>query len=164
MFAFIAPNVYIWLEFPAFLQDGGNLTEAKKIRILLAKPGLDGHDRGVKVVAQALLEAGFEVIYTGLHQTVDQIVQAALQEDPDVIGLSILSGAHLPICEKLIAEFKHNNLGDIPLVIGGVIPDEDREELKGMGISAIYTAGAKFDLIARELAQVVESQLPQKKL
>jgi len=158
MFAFIAPNVYIWLEFPDFSRGDGHLTEAKKIRILLAKPGLDGHDRGVKVIAQALLEAGFEVIYTGLHQTVEQIVQAALHEDPDVIGLSILSGAHLPICEKLITKLRQSGLGDIPLVIGGVIPDEDQEKLRAMGVLTIYTAGSKFDQIAKELERIASTR------
>lgn len=130
------------------------MEQVKKFRILLAKPGLDGHDRGAKVVAQALMDAGFEVIYTGLHQTVAQIVQAALQEDPDVIGLSILSGAHLPICEKLVLELKQKGIHDIPIVLGGVIPIEDHERLRKLGIAAIYTAGARFDHIAREIAQV----------
>ncbi len=128
----------------------------RKIRILLAKPGLDGHDRGAKVVAQALIDAGFEVIYTGLHQTIDQIILAALQEDPDIIGLSILSGAHLPICETLIRRLRENRLGDIPVVVGGVIPLPDHERLKRIGVAAVFTAGAKFDHIARTLKTLVE--------
>src|SRR5512136_1444912 len=97
----------------------------KTIRILVAKPGLDGHDRGAKVVAQALRDAGMEVIYTGLHQTVDQIIYAAVQEGVDVIGLSIMSGAHLPICQKLVHKMKEKKIEDIMLLVGGVIPKRD---------------------------------------
>lgn len=130
----------------------------RKIRVLLAKPGLDGHDRGAKVVAQGLIEAGFEVIYTGLHQTIEQIVQAAIQEDPDVIGLSILSGAHLPICSKLLSRLKEENLSEIPVVVGGVIPKADQPKLKDMGIAAIFTVGSKFDAIVNNVKQIVESK------
>lgn len=133
------------------------VTEKKKIRILLAKPGLDGHDRGAKVVAQALMDAGFEVIYTGLHQTVQQIVQAALQEDPDVIGLSILSGAHIPICQRIIAQLNAADLADIPLVIGGVIPKSDFNKMASMGVKAIFTAGAKFEDIAEKITAITTS-------
>lgn len=129
----------------------------RKIRVLLAKPGLDGHDRGAKVIAQGLLDAGFEVIYTGLHQTIEQIVQAAIQEDPDVIGLSILSGAHLPICSKLVSRLKEENLAEIPVVVGGVIPRADQMTLKDLGVAAIFTAGSKFDEIAGTLKQIVET-------
>ena len=97
----------------------------KRIRILVAKPGLDGHDRGAKVVAQALRDAGMEVIYTGLHQTIDQIINTALQEDVDVIGLSIMSGAHLPICEKLMKKMKEKKMEETLVVVGGVIPKRD---------------------------------------
>jgi methylmalonyl-CoA mutase C-terminal domain/subunit len=128
----------------------------RKIRVLLAKPGLDGHDRGVKVVAQALIETGHEVIYTGLHQTIDQIVNAALQEDPDIIGLSILSGAHLPICEKLLENLKGKQLGDIPIVVGGVIPLSDHPALKKMGVAEIFTAGSTFDQIADKVARIAQ--------
>jgi methylmalonyl-CoA mutase C-terminal domain/subunit len=134
----------------------GALLKRRKIRILLAKPGLDGHDRGAKVVAQALIDAGFEVIYTGLHQTIDQIIQAALQEDPDLIGLSILSGAHLPICETLIRRLKEKGLTDIPVVVGGVIPLQDHEKLKNIGVAAVFTAGSKFNHIAETLRTLVE--------
>ena len=130
----------------------------EKIRILLAKPGLDGHDRGAKVVAQTLLEAGFEVIYTGLHQTVEQIVQAAMQEDPDVIGLSVLSGAHLPICEKLFVELEARDMGDVPVVIGGVIPAEDHPKLKALGVKAIFTAGARFEHITAQIRQLIATK------
>ena len=104
----------------------------KKIRILVAKPGLDGHDRGAKVVAQALRDAGMEVIYTGLHQTIDQIINTAIQEDVDVIGLSIMSGAHLPICEKLMKKMKEKKIDDIMVVVGGVIPKRDIPLLQKM--------------------------------
>ncbi len=131
----------------------------RKIRILLAKPGLDGHDRGVKVVAQALIEAGFEVIYTGLHQSIDGIAQAAIQEDPDLIGLSILSGAHLPICEKLIQKLRDSDLGEVPVVVGGVIPKQEFALLESIGIKAVFTAGASFEDIAEKINQIVETNL-----
>jgi len=117
----------------------------KKIRILVAKPGLDGHDRGAKVVAQALRDAGMEVIYTGLHQTIDQIINTALQEDVDVIGLSIMSGAHLPICEKLVKKMKEKKLDDILVVVGGVIPKRDISPLQKIGIQGIFPGGTPFD-------------------
>ena len=117
----------------------------KTIRILVAKPGLDGHDRGAKVVAQALRDAGMEVIYTGLHQTIDQIVNTALQEGVDVIGLSIMSGAHLPICEKLAKKMKEKKIEDILLVVGGVIPKRDIPVLQKIGINGIFPGGTPFD-------------------
>ena len=117
----------------------------KRIRILVAKPGLDGHDRGAKVVAQALRDAGTEVIYTGLHQTVDQIIQTAMQEAVDVIGLSILSGAHLPICKKLVEKMKQKSMDDILLVVGGVIPKRDIPLLQKIGIQGIFPGGTPFD-------------------
>ena len=117
----------------------------KRIRIMVAKPGLDGHDRGAKVVAQALRDAGMEVIYTGLHQTVDQIVHTALQESVDVIGLSIMSGAHLPICEKLLRKMKEFKIKDIRVVVGGVIPKRDIPLLQKMGIQGIFPGGTPFD-------------------
>jgi methylmalonyl-CoA mutase C-terminal domain/subunit len=117
----------------------------KKIRILVAKPGLDGHDRGAKVVAQALRDAGMEVIYTGLHQTTDQIINTAIQEGVDVIGLSIMSGAHLPICEKLMKEMKKKEIDDILVVIGGVIPKRDISPLQKIGIQGIFPGGTSFD-------------------
>ncbi|MEW6374871.1 MAG: cobalamin B12-binding domain-containing protein [Thermodesulfobacteriota bacterium] len=117
----------------------------KKIRILVAKPGLDGHDRGAKVVAQALRDAGMEVIYTGLHQTLDQIIYTAIQEDVDVIGLSIMSGAHLPICEKLVKKMEEKKIEDILVVVGGVIPKRDIPQLQKMGIGGIFPGGTPFD-------------------
>lgn len=117
----------------------------RKIRILVAKPGLDGHDRGAKVVAQALRDAGMEVIYTGLHQTVDQIINTAIQEDVDVIGLSIMSGAHLPICEKLMKKMKEKKVDDVMVVVGGVIPKRDIPSLQEIGIQGIFPGGTPFD-------------------
>ena len=117
----------------------------KRIRILIAKPGLDGHDRGAKVVAQALRDAGMEVIYTGLHQTIDQITNTAVQESVDVIGLSIMSGAHLPICKKLKKEMKKKKIDDIMVVVGGVIPKRDIPKLKKNGIEGIFPGGTPFD-------------------
>ena len=115
--------------------------EGKKIRILIAKPGLDGHDRGAKVVARALRDAGMEVIYTGLRQTPEQIVETAIQEDVDVIGLSILSGAHTHLFPKVMELLKENNIEDIIVMGGGVIPEEDIPELKKIGIAEVFTPG-----------------------
>jgi methylmalonyl-CoA mutase C-terminal domain/subunit len=115
--------------------------EGKKIRVLIAKPGLDGHDRGAKVVARALRDAGMEVIYTGLRQTPEQIVETAIQEDVDVIGLSILSGAHTHIFPKVMELLKENDIKDIVVMGGGVIPEEDIPELKKVGIAEIFTPG-----------------------
>jgi len=115
--------------------------EGKKIRVLIAKPGLDGHDRGAKVVARALRDAGMEVIYTGLRQTPEQIVETAIQEDVDVIGLSILSGAHTHLFPKVMELLKENNIKDIIVMGGGVIPKEDIPELKKVGIAEIFTPG-----------------------
>jgi len=121
----------------------------RKIRVLLAKPGLDGHDRGAKVVAHAMREAGMEVIYTGLHQTVASIVNQALQEDVDVIGLSIMSGAHIPICRKLMGMIKEQGLDDKLVAVGGVIPNKDIPALKEMGIQGIFPGGSYFnDIVA----------------
>ena len=117
----------------------------RKIRILLAKPGLDGHDRGAKIVALALRDAGMEVIYTGLHQDLEQIITAAGQETVDVIGLSIMSGAHIPICTRLLEMMKTAGLDDIKLVVGGVIPDRDIAVLQQMGVAGIYPGGTSFD-------------------
>ncbi len=126
----------------------------RKIRVMVAKPGLDGHDRGAKVVAQALKEAGMEVIYTGLHQTIDQIIQTALQEDVDVIGLSILSGAHLPICEELIKKMKEKGMTDVKVAVGGVIPNRDVEKLKALGVDAVFPGGTPFDAIVEEIGKI----------
>jgi methylmalonyl-CoA mutase C-terminal domain/subunit len=117
----------------------------KTIRILIAKPGLDGHDRGVKVVAQLLRDAGMEVIYTGLHQTVEQIIETAVQEDVSVIGLSILSGAHFPITKKLMEGLKKNAMNDILIIVGGNIPKRDIDDLQALGVSGVFPTGAKFE-------------------
>jgi len=115
---------------------------AGPIRVVVAKPGLDGHDRGAKVVARALRDAGMEVIYTGLHQTPEQIVEAALQEDADGIGLSILSGAHMTLCAKLLELLKERDALDIAVFVGGIIPDGDIPELRKLGVAQIFTPGA----------------------
>ncbi|GAA2744707.1 MULTISPECIES: cobalamin B12-binding domain-containing protein [Kitasatospora] len=111
------------------------------IRVVVAKPGLDGHDRGAKVIARALRDAGMEVIYTGLHQTPEQIVDTAIQEDADGIGLSILSGAHMTLCARVIELLKERDAEDIKVFCGGIIPDEDITELKAMGVADIFTPG-----------------------
>jgi len=131
----------------------------KRIRILVAKPGLDGHDRGAKVVAQALRDAGMEVIYTGLHQTVDQIVNTAIQEDVDVIGLSIMSGAHLPICEKLLKEMKKKKIDDIMVVVGGVIPKRDIPKLQKIDIEGIFPGGTPFAESIRWIKEHVKTTI-----
>ena len=114
----------------------------KKIRVLVAKAGLDGHDRGAKVIAAALRDAGMEVIYTGLRQTPEMIVEAALQEDADVIGISILSGAHMTILPKILSLMKEKGIDDVLLTGGGIIPEEDIKELKKMGTGELFTPGA----------------------
>jgi methylmalonyl-CoA mutase C-terminal domain/subunit len=120
----------------------------KPIRVLIAKPGLDGHDRGAKVVAHALRDAGMEVIYTGLHQTVEQVVAAALQEDVDVIGLSILSGAHLPLAEKLMTLLEDKGLNDLMVLVGGNIPARDVDKLQALGVARVFPTGSRFEDIA----------------
>jgi len=113
----------------------------KRLKILIAKPGLDGHDRGAKVVAQALKEAGMEVVYSGLHRTIDQIVNMAIQEDVDVVGLSIMSGAHIPITQKLIQKMQERGISDKLVFVGGVIPTRDIQKLKDMGVAGVFPGG-----------------------
>jgi methylmalonyl-CoA mutase C-terminal domain/subunit len=121
----------------------------RKIRVLVAKPGLDGHDRGAKVVARALRDAGMEVIYTGLRQTPDMIAEAALQEDVDVVGLSVLSGAHLTLVPKIVDRLKENGLDDVLIVVGGIIPAEDVESLQRLGVRGVFGPGTSTeDIIA----------------
>lgn len=127
-----------------------------KIRILIAKPGLDGHDKGAKIVALALRDAGMEVVYSGLHQSLDQIIQTATQEAVDVIGLSIMSGAHLPISEKLIAMMKEAGLEDTFLTVGGVIPHQDIPRLKEMGVAKIFPGGTAFEDIIKGINELFE--------
>jgi methylmalonyl-CoA mutase C-terminal domain/subunit len=119
----------------------------RKIRVLIAKPGLDGHDRGAKVIARALRDAGMEVIYTGLRQTPEQIVNAALQEDVDVIGVSILSGAHMHLFPKIMELVKANQMDDVMVFGGGIIPDQDVPKLKEIGVAAIFQPGATTDTV-----------------
>ena len=121
----------------------------RRVRILVAKPGLDGHDRGAKIIARALRDAGFEVIYTGLHQTPEMIVEAALQEDVDAIGLSILSGAHLVQFSAVIDLLKQRSAGEVAVFGGGIIPEEDIERLAQMGVAKVFTPGATTQDIIR---------------
>jgi methylmalonyl-CoA mutase C-terminal domain/subunit len=121
--------------------------DERKIRVLIAKPGLDGHDKGAKVVVHALKEAGMEVLYTGLHKTIDEIVNAALEEDVDVIGLSIYSGAHLPLSKKLVERIKEKGLADKLVLVGGNIPQGDVKILKDYGVTEVFPVGAKLDEI-----------------
>ena len=127
----------------------------KPIRVLVAKPGLDGHDRGAKVIARALRDAGMEVIYTGLRQTPEMIVNAALQEDVQVIGLSILSGAHNAIVPRVLELLREKDMGDVKLVIGGIVPDEDAEALKKQGVAAVFQPGASLDSIVQFIRSAV---------
>lgn len=120
----------------------------RKIRVLVAKPGLDGHDRGARVVAYGLRDAGFEVIYTGLRQSPEQIATAAIQEDVDVIGLSILSGAHLALTQKVLEKLEAQGGGDIPILVGGLIPEADKPTLREMGVAEVFTAGTPISSIA----------------
>ncbi|MBV8780673.1 MAG: cobalamin B12-binding domain-containing protein [Phycisphaerae bacterium] len=126
-----------------------------KIRVLVAKPGLDGHDRGAKVIARALRDAGMEVIYTGLRQTPEMIVTASLQEDVDVIGLSILSGAHNAIVPRVIDLMKQNKMDDVLVIIGGIIPDQDIPALKESGVAAVFQPGTPMD----DIVQFIKSNV-----
>ncbi len=130
--------------------------EEKKIRVLVAKPGLDGHDRGAKVVARALRDAGMEVIYTGLRQTPEMIAEAALQEDVDVVGLSILSGAHMALAPRIMELLKANGQEQVKVFIGGIIPDEDIPRLKELGITGVYGPGASTETIVKEITEAVQ--------
>jgi methylmalonyl-CoA mutase C-terminal domain/subunit len=131
---------------------------ARKIRVLVAKPGLDGHDRGAKVVASALRDAGMEVIYTGLHQTPEMIVEAAIQEDVDVLGLSILSGAHLTLFPKVVELLRAQGAGDKLVVAGGIIPQEDHEELKRAGIAEVFGPGTPTSEIVDYIKNAMASR------
>lgn len=131
----------------------------EKIRILIAKPGLDGHDRGAKVVARALIDAGMEVIYTGLHQTPEMIVGAAIQEDVDAIGLSILSGAHMTLFPKVLDLLKERGADSILLIGGGIIPEQDAEKLKAMGIGRLFGPGTNTS----EIVEYIESYFKKKR-
>jgi methylmalonyl-CoA mutase C-terminal domain/subunit len=130
----------------------------RKIRVLVAKPGLDGHDRGAKVIARALRDAGMEVIYTGLRQTPEMIVNASLQEDVDVIGLSILSGAHNAIVPRVMDLLKQNQMDDVLVLVGGIIPDQDVEALKKAGVAGIFQPGTPMDSIIEFIRTNVKSR------
>ena len=132
------------------------MTSAGRIRVVVAKPGLDGHDRGAKVVARALRDGGMEVIYTGLRQTPEQIVAAAAQEDVDAIGLSILSGAHLPICRKVIELLQAKQMEDVRVFVGGIIPAQDISELKAMGVAEVFLPGSS----TQDVIKLIEGAVP----
>jgi methylmalonyl-CoA mutase C-terminal domain/subunit len=129
----------------------------RKIRVVVAKPGLDGHDRGAKIIARALRDAGMEVIYTGLHQTPEQIVETVIQEDADAVGLSILSGAHMTLVPRIAALLKEQEVEDVVLVVGGTIPADDIPELKRLGVSEIFTPGSPVQEIIDFIQNSVDS-------
>ncbi len=131
-------------------------SSGKKIRVLVAKPGLDGHDRGAKVVARALRDAGMEVIYTGLRQTPEMIAEAALQEDVDVVGLSILSGAHMALAPRILDLLKANGQTNVKVFIGGIVPDEDIPRLMELGITGVYGPGASTEDIVKDIKNAVK--------
>jgi len=128
------------------------------IRVLIAKPGLDGHDRGAKVIARALRDAGMEVIYTGLRQTPEMIAEAALQEDVDVVGLSILSGAHMALVPRIREVMNANGLNDVPLIIGGIIPDDDKPALSEMGVQGIFGPGTNTETIVTRIHELLRAK------
>jgi methylmalonyl-CoA mutase C-terminal domain/subunit len=129
---------------------------ARKIRVVIAKPGLDGHDRGAKIIARALRDAGMEVIYTGLHQTPEQIVETAIQEDADAVGISILSGAHMTLVPKILDGLKENGLDDVLVIVGGTIPKEDSQDLKERGVAEVFTPGAPTS----EIVEFLKGKVP----
>jgi methylmalonyl-CoA mutase C-terminal domain/subunit len=127
----------------------------RTIRVVIAKPGLDGHDRGAKIIARSLRDAGMEVIYTGLHQTPEQIVETAIQEDADAVGISILSGAHMTLVPRIVEGLRENDAGDVLVVVGGTIPPEDAAELKRLGVGEVFTPGAPTSAIVDFLRSAV---------
>jgi methylmalonyl-CoA mutase cobalamin-binding domain/chain len=131
------------------------MNRERKIRVVIAKPGLDGHDRGAKIIARALRDAGMEVIYTGLHQTPEQIVETAIQEDADAVGISILSGAHMTLVPRILEGLKDNGVEDVVVVVGGTIPRPDVEELKQQGVAEVFTPGAPVSEIVEFLRERV---------
>jgi methylmalonyl-CoA mutase, C-terminal domain len=132
------------------------MNTGKKIRVLIAKPGLDGHERGARVIAYGLRDLGFEVIYTGLRQTPEAIASAAVQEDVHVVGLSILSGAHISLTHKVIEKLREQNANDILVLVGGIIPEQDVPELKKMGVSGVFTSGSSI----KDVGAFINSSLP----
>jgi methylmalonyl-CoA mutase C-terminal domain/subunit len=129
---------------------------AGKIRVVIAKPGLDGHDRGAKIIARALRDAGMEVIYTGLHQTPEQIVETAIQEDADAVGISILSGAHMTLVPRILDGLRQNEAEDVLVLVGGTIPTGDADELKKLGVAEVFTPGAP----TREIVSFLREKVP----
>jgi methylmalonyl-CoA mutase C-terminal domain/subunit len=138
------------------LKGDKTMDQDKKVRILVAKPGLDGHDRGAKVVAYGLRDAGFEVVYTGLRQTPEMIVNAAVQEDVDVVGLSILSGAHLSLTQRVLQSLKAKGVGDKMVLVGGIISPADTAKLKEMGVAEVFIPGASI----KNIAEFIKNKLP----
>ena len=132
-------------------------SSASRIRVIIAKPGLDGHDRGAKVVARALRDGGMEVIYTGLKVTPEQVVQAAIDEDADAIGLSILSGAHMHLVPVTLKLLKEKGASDIPVFVGGIIPDEDARELRKMGVAGVYGPGTSTEAIVADVRRIAKA-------
>jgi methylmalonyl-CoA mutase C-terminal domain/subunit len=129
----------------------------RRIRVLIAKPGLDGHDRGAKIIARALRDAGMEVIYTGLRQTPEMVAEAALHEDVDAIGLSILSGAHMALVPRILELLREQGQADIPLLLGGIIPDEDQQRLVDAGVTAIFGPGTNTETIIRAFEEATQN-------
>jgi len=129
----------------------------RKVRVLVAKPGLDGHDRGARVIAYGLRDAGFEVIYTGLRQSPEQIAREAIQEDVDAVGLSILSGAHLALTAKVLELLRDQGAQDIPVLVGGLIPERDKDALRKLGVAGVFTAGTPIREVAEFIASRVEA-------
>ena len=134
------------------------MTDSRKIRVVVAKPGLDGHDRGAKIIARALRDAGMEVIYTGLHQTPEQIAATVVQEDADAVGLSILSGAHMTLVPKVVRLLSEQDAGDVIVTVGGTIPADDIAELKSLGVAEVFTPGSPTD----EIVEFIESAVAQR--
>lgn len=134
--------------------------DQRKIRVLIAKPGLDGHDRGAKVIARALRDAGMEVIYTGLRQTPEMIAAAALQEDVDAVGISILSGAHKTLCPRIVNLLRENGMDDTLVLVGGIVPEDDIADLKANGVSAVFLPGTSTDEIVAFIRKNVRKQPP----
>ena len=133
-------------------------TERRTIRVLVAKPGLDGHDRGAKIIARALRDAGMEVIYTGLHQTPEQIAATVIQEDADAVGLSILSGAHMTLVPKVVELLRQQGVEDVVVTVGGTIPADDAPELKRLGIAEVFTPGASTDEIVEFIRSAIDER------
>ena len=136
----------------------GGLIMERRYRVVIAKPGLDGHDRGAKVIARALRDAGFEVIYTGLHQTPEQVAETALQEDADAVGLSVLSGAHLTLFPKVVDLLREKGVGDVLVFGGGIIPEADIASLREAGVAALFTPGAPLSEITGWLEQALDTR------